>query len=132
MSDTENRIQNILLEEIENFEGILIATTNLATNMDTAFERRFLFKVEFKKPSITAKSQIWKSKMPHLSNDDCKLLASQFDFSGGQIDNVVRKNEINEIIYGSKVDVKTLVEFCKEEILSNQFSGTKIGFNRNN
>jgi SpoVK/Ycf46/Vps4 family AAA+-type ATPase len=132
VSDTENRIQNILLEEIENFEGILIATTNLANNIDTAFERRFLFKIEFQKPSITAKSQIWKSKMPHLSNEDCELLASKFDFSGGQIDNIVRKNEINEIIHGKKVNVKTLVEFCKEETLSVQFSRTQIGFNRNN
>jgi AAA+ superfamily predicted ATPase len=128
VSDTENRIQNILLEEIENFEGILIATTNLSTNMDTAFERRFLFKVEFKKPSVSAKSQIWKSKMPHLSNEDCELLASQFDFSGGQIDNIVRKNEINEIIHGSKVDIKMLFEYCREETLSNQFSRTQIGF----
>jgi SpoVK/Ycf46/Vps4 family AAA+-type ATPase len=128
VSDTENRIQNILLEEIETFEGILIATTNLASNMDTAFERRFLFKVEFKKPSVTARSQIWKSKLPHLSNVDCELLASQFDFSGGQIDNIVRKNEINEIIHGNKVDVKTLFKFCKEETLINQFSRNQIGF----
>lgn len=128
VSDTENRIQNILLEEIENFEGILIATTNLATNMDTAFERRFLFKIEFQKPGVKAKSQIWKSKMPQLPDEDCELLASQFDFSGGQIDNIVRKNEINEIIYGNKVNVKTLVDFCKEEMLSNQFSRTQIGF----
>lgn len=132
VSDTENRIQNILLEEIENFEGILIATTNLASNMDTAFERRFLFKIEFQKPSITAKSQIWKSKMPHLSDEDCAMLASQFDFSGGQIDNIVRKNEINEIIHGNKVDVKTLLEFCREETLSNQVVRTEIGFRRNN
>ena len=128
VSDTENRIQNILLEEIENFEGILIATTNLATNMDTAFERRFLFKIEFQKPGVKAKSQIWKSKMPQLPDEDCELLASQFDFSGGQIDNIVRKNEINEIIYGNKVNVKTLVDFCKEEMLSNQFSRAHIGF----
>lgn len=132
VSDTENRIQNILLEEIENFEGILIATTNLANNMDTAFERRFLFKIEFQKPDIAAKSQIWKDKMPHLSIEDCELLASQFDFSGGQIDNIVRKNEINEIIHGNKMDVRTLIEFCKEETLNNQFSKTPIGFKRNN
>lgn len=132
VAQTENTIQNILLEELENFEGILIATTNLASNMDTAFERRFLFKVEFKKPSVAVKSQIWKSKMPHLSNEDCELLSSQFDFSGGQIDNIVRKNEINEIVHGNKVDVNTLVEFCKEETLSNQFSRIQIGFKRNN
>ncbi len=128
VSDTENRIQNILLEEIENFDGILIATTNLVNNMDTAFERRFLFKIEFKKPNVAAKTKIWKSKMPHLSNEDCELLASQFDFSGGQIDNIVRKNEINEIIYGNKVNMQSLLEFCKEETLSNSFSKTPIGF----
>ncbi|MBS1580252.1 MAG: AAA family ATPase [Bacteroidetes bacterium] len=128
VDQTENTIQNILLEEIENFEGILIATTNLANNLDAAFERRFLFKIEFQKPSIIAKSQIWKIKMPHLLIEDCELLASQFDFSGGQIDNILRKKEINEIIHGNKVDMKTLVEFCKEETLNNQFSKTPIGF----
>jgi hypothetical protein len=130
VNETENRIQNILLEEIEDFEGILIATTNLVKNMDSAFERRFLFKIEFQKPSVSAKSQIWKSKLPHLSKHDCELLASQFEFSGGQIDNIVRKNEIQEIIYGKKVDVKTLFEFCKEETLNNQFLTTQIGFKR--
>jgi AAA+ superfamily predicted ATPase len=128
-SDTENRIQNILLEEIENFEGILIATSNLVNNMDTAFERRFLFKIEFQKPAVLAKIKIWKLKMPHLSNEDCEILATKFDFSGGQIDNIVRKNEINEILYGTTVDVITLLEFCKEETLTNQFSKKSIGFN---
>jgi SpoVK/Ycf46/Vps4 family AAA+-type ATPase len=119
------------LEEIENFEGILIATTNLANNMDNAFERRFLFKVEFKKPSVSVKSQIWKSKLPHMSDDDCKFLASHFDFSGGQIDNIVRKKEIYEIVYGKESDFQTLIQFCREESLSNQFSVTQIGFKRN-
>jgi SpoVK/Ycf46/Vps4 family AAA+-type ATPase len=118
-----------LLEEIENFEGILIATSNLVNNMDTAFERRFLFKIEFQKPVVSAKIKIWKLKMPHLSNEDCEILATKFDFSGGQIDNIVRKNEINEILYGSAVDVNTLLEFCKEETLTNQFSKKSIGFN---
>ncbi|HUN01847.1 MAG TPA: ATP-binding protein [Niabella sp.] len=128
VDQTENTIQNILLEEIENFEGILIATTNLANNLDAAFERRFLFKIEFQKPSITAKAQIWKVKVPHLSNEDCELLASQFDFSGGQIDNIVRKNEINEILNGNEVEIKSLIEFCKEETLNTQYSRTPIGF----
>lgn len=47
IDQTENAIQNIILEEMEKLEGILIATTNLATNLDAAFERRFLFKVRF-------------------------------------------------------------------------------------
>ena len=45
-----NTIQNILLQALENFEGILIATTNLTSNLDKAFERRFTFKINFPKP----------------------------------------------------------------------------------
>src|SRR5690606_10424034 len=49
VADTENAIQNILLEELENFDGILFATTNLIGNLDSAFERRFLYKINFEK-----------------------------------------------------------------------------------
>ncbi|RLA59207.1 MAG: AAA family ATPase, partial [Epsilonproteobacteria bacterium] len=45
-----NQMQNIFLEQIEKFEGILIATTNLLGNIDKAFSRRFNYKIEFKKP----------------------------------------------------------------------------------
>lgn len=127
VGQTENAIQNILLEELENFEGILIATTNLANNLDTAFERRFLFKVQFQKPDISIRSRIWKSKMPTLTQSDCNLLAENFEFSGGQIDNVLRKNEIHEIIHGEKVTVNKLMAFCSEEtLLQNRAT---IGFN---
>jgi AAA+ superfamily predicted ATPase len=126
VGQTENAIQNIILEELENFEGILIATTNLANNLDSAFERRFLFKIRFQKPSISIRAKIWKSKLPFLTLQDCNILAEKYDFSGGQIDNVLRKNEIHEIIHGEKGNVKKLMVFCSEETLvSNR---VKIGF----
>ena len=53
-AQTENSIQNIILEEMENLEGILIATTNLTDNLGPAFERRFLFKIQFENPSVEA------------------------------------------------------------------------------
>lgn len=62
----ENALQNIILQEIETLEGILIATTNLTANMDKAFERRFLYKVEFNVPTTEAKCAIWKSMIPSL------------------------------------------------------------------
>ncbi|MBP5562334.1 MAG: AAA family ATPase [Muribaculaceae bacterium] len=46
----ENSIQNIILQEMENLDGILIATTNLVENLDSAFERRFLYKIRFSAP----------------------------------------------------------------------------------
>ncbi len=126
-SQVQNTIQNILLEELENFQGILIATTNLTHNMDAAFERRFLFKVQFRNPGLAQKAQIWKQKLPHLTNDDCNLLAAQFEFSGGQIDNIVRKYEINTIIRGDKDDFNGILDFCREETIAR--NRLPVGFN---
>jgi AAA+ superfamily predicted ATPase len=129
IDQTENTIQNILLEELENFDGIFLATTNLVRNLDTAFERRFLFKVEFQKPEISIKAKIWNSKLPNLTENECNTLANCFDFSGGQIDNIIRKNEIYEIVHGITVDFNNIVEFCNSELLlrSKTF---KVGFTK--
>jgi len=129
VSQTENAIQNIILEELENFEGIFFATTNLVKNLDSAFERRFLFKIEFQKPEISVKAKIWNSKLPSLSESECETLANRFDFSGGQIDNIVRKNEIHEIIHGISVDFSNIIESCKTELLSKNNS-IRIGFTK--
>jgi AAA+ superfamily predicted ATPase len=125
---TENAIQNIILEELENFEGILIATTNLADNLDSAFERRFLFKILFNLPSNSIRAEIWKIKLPLLSTEDCEFLAGKFSFSGGQIDNIIRKSEINEIVHGEAVSLENLLVFCSEETLVSQRAS--IGFSK--
>jgi len=130
VDQTENTIQNILLEELENFEGLFVATTNLVKNLDSAFERRFLFKIEFQKPIISVKAKIWNLKMPNLTIDECEILAEKFDFSGGQIENIVRKNEINEIIGGIKVDFSKILEFCNAESLKTE-NKIKIGYKKN-
>lgn len=127
VDDTENRIQTILLEEIENFEGILICTTNIIDNLDPSFDRRFLFKINFQKPIVSVKAQIWKLKLPRLSASECESLAADFNFSGGQIDNILRKSEIYEIVNGVTVDFNKIQDFCKEEILDNNHRN-KIGF----
>lgn len=76
----ENSIQNIILQEIEQLDGILIATTNLAENMDKAFERRFLYKVKFEKPDLACRSQIWQAMIPSLEDADASFLAARYDF----------------------------------------------------
>lgn len=129
VAQTENAIQNIILEELEKFKGILIATTNLVDNIDPAFDRRFLFKVEFSKPSISVKSKIWKSKLPDLSVDECDRLSEMFDLSGGQIDNIVRKCEMHELLNSEKTPFSKLVEFCKSEQLIT-VERSKVGFTR--
>ena len=127
VAQTENAIQNIILEEMEKLDGILIATTNLADNLDRAFERRFLFKIRFDKPTIEAKTSIWMNKLPDLSAEDAHTLASSYDFSGGQIDNITRKALMQEIIKGDKPTLNNLVTICSEENISRN-SHRKIGY----
>lgn len=126
VEQTENAIQNILLEELENFQGILIATTNLVNNIDPAFDRRFLFKIKFQPSCTSNRANIWKLKLPHLTNKQANQLAQSFAFSGGQIDNIFRKKEIAELLYGESVDFDTILRFCKEETL--QQTVNSIGF----
>ena len=127
VAQTENAIQNIILEEMENLDGILIATTNLADNLDGAFERRFLFKIRFDKPTVEAKRNIWLSKLPSLSVEDAHTLASSYEFSGGQIDNIVRKALMQEVIKGEKPTLNSLVTMCSEEKISKK-NARRIGF----
>ena len=126
LAQTENAIQNIILEELETFEGLLFATTNLTMNFDSAFERRFLFKIEFRKPDAMIKAKIWQLKLAKLSASECETLASRFDFTGGQIDNIVRKCEIQETIHGEAISFEGIVEFCEEEGLV--VERNRIGF----
>lgn len=99
----ENSIQNIILQEMETLEGIMIATTNLTTNLDKAFERRFLYKIRFDKPTVNARTEIWKAMLKGLSNEDAQTLASQFDLSGGEIENIARKHSVNAILSGNNI-----------------------------
>lgn len=127
VADTENAIQNVFLEEIENFDGILFATTNLVGNMDNAFERRFLYKVQFQKPDTEQSQQIWKSKLPFLQDDECQDLATAFDFSGGEMENIARKALTNEILSGEKPDFEYIKNLCENEKWSKK-GKVKIGF----
>lgn len=124
----ENSIQNIILQEMEKLDGIMIATTNLTSNLDKAFERRFLYKVKFEKPSVESRAEIWKVMLPGIKKKDAIHLSSKFDLSGGEIENVVRRHTVQSILTGKdKIDIKALEESCKLERLS-KISHTKVGF----
>ena len=105
------------LEELEKLDGILIATTNLADNLDPAFERRFVFKLKFDRPTLEAKQNIWQSKLAWLAEEQCRKLAADYDFSGGEIDNIVRKVIMDGVINGTSPDFSFIVEQCKSERL---------------
>lgn len=124
----ENSIQNIILQEMETLEGIMIATTNLTTNLDKAFERRFLYKIRFDKPTVNARIEIWEAMLKGLSNEDAQILATQFDLSGGEIENIARKHSVNAILSGNEnIDIEELISICKHERISHN-NRTRIGF----
>jgi hypothetical protein len=127
VAQTENAMQNIILQEIENLTGILIATTNLTKNMDTAFERRFLYKIEFAKPDQGARQNIWQTVIPALTGNDAEHLSDEFAFSGGQIENIARKWTVDHIIKGTKPTLDALRRWCEDELLARK-AGGKIGF----
>lgn len=123
----DNAMQNIILQEIEDLDGILIATTNLTSNLDKAFERRFLYKVKFHKPDTDVKTKIWRSMLKDISADDARQLASHFDFSGGQIENVARKRTVDYILSGKFASLDEIEDYCRAELLDNK-SHRQIGF----
>ena len=127
-AQTENAIQNIILEELENLKGIFIATTNLASNMDSAFERRFLFKIKFENPSTEAKTSIWMNKLSWLDKGSATEFARDYDFSGGQIDNIVRKIAMNEVITGERPEISDIRDMCNCEKIDNPEGSRRIGF----
>ena len=124
----ENTIQNIILQEMETLDGILIATTNLAQNMDKAFERRFLYKIKFSKPTLEARASIWHEMIPALSENETRSLAKKYEFSGGQIENIARHYTIDSILHGMSDNLlEALTHHCDNERIESK--GYKsIGF----
>lgn len=87
------RFVNVMLQELENYEGIIILTTNMSHLLDSALERRISLKVEFELPDEERRKQIWKTHIPEkvaMADDvDLAYLASRYSFSGGNIKNAV-------------------------------------------
>lgn len=107
-----NQMQNIFLEQIENFKGILIATTNLIENIDTAFSRRFNYKIEFKKPDEKQRRQLWEMMLPkHADFEDGFNIdeLAKYPLTGGQISLIIKNTAYSVAVYDNPVF--TLDEF---------------------
>jgi SpoVK/Ycf46/Vps4 family AAA+-type ATPase len=91
-----NSVVNVLLHELETFPGIVIFATNLAANMDPAFERRIRTHILFEMPNATERERIWRvqlhpQKTPLADDVDFRVLAERYPRSGGDIKNAVLK-----------------------------------------
>jgi SpoVK/Ycf46/Vps4 family AAA+-type ATPase len=91
-----NSVVNVLLHELETFPGVVIFATNLASNMDPAFERRIRTHILFEMPDVDARERIWQvqlhpRKTPLADDVDFRTLAEAYPRSGGDIKNAVLK-----------------------------------------
>jgi SpoVK/Ycf46/Vps4 family AAA+-type ATPase len=91
-----NTVVNVLLKELETFNGVVIFATNLAVNFDPAFERRIRTHVLFDMPGADEREQIWRVQVhprltPLASDVNFRPLAEQYGASGGDIRNAVLK-----------------------------------------
>jgi len=106
-----NQMQNIFLEQLERFDGILIATTNLLETFDSAFSRRFDYKIKFEKPSFKERVKLWKKKLPKNADFedgfDIKKLA-KYELTGAQIELIVKNTAL-------KVAMRKKPIFCLKD-----------------
>jgi SpoVK/Ycf46/Vps4 family AAA+-type ATPase len=91
-----NTVVDVLLRELERFDGIVIFATNLAASMDPAFERRIGTHILFRLPGVEERERIWRvqvhpQKTPLADDVDFRALAEEFPRSGGDIRNAVLK-----------------------------------------
>ncbi len=110
-----NQMQNIFLEQIENFEGILIATTNLLENIDVAFSRRFNYKIEFKKPNQQQRLRLWEKMLPVNAPFEEQFNVEElakYNLTGGQINLIVKNTAYS--VAASDDPIFTLNDFIAE------------------
>lgn len=112
-----------LLQRMEEYDGIVILATNYSQNIDAAFIRRIRFVVNFPLPDENTRKEIWMSsfsKETPTSYIDYDYLAKQFEFSGGQIKNVIW----NACFFAAKeeeaVEMRHIVRAIKMELMKDK------------
>ncbi len=118
---SENRVINIVLQELENHSGLIIFTTNISIGLDRAMERRLDLKLELPVPDLLARKKIWQHHIPKelpLNEEvDIEKLAESYEFSGGQIRNAVLSAARTAMRRGQEdVGMENFLQACEEEI----------------
>jgi len=98
VEDSRDRFANqeisFLLQRIEDFDGVVILASNLKSNIDDAFLRRFQSIVHFPVPKQAERKRIWTEAFPRRAkleeSVDLSRIAEKYDVTGGMIMNVVQ------------------------------------------
>ncbi len=127
-----NQMQNIFLEQIENFKGMLIATTNLLENIDKAFSRRFNYKIEFKKPNREQRLELWEKMLPKdapYEDDFDKIKLAEYSLTGGQINLIIKNTAYKVAVKEEPIFMlKDFIDEIKKEKDTDFESEKSMGF----
>lgn len=131
-----NSMQNLFLEAFEKLRGVLIATTNMKENLDTAFSRRFHLKLDFPIPGEMERKALWELHLPKTipgaDEMDFHFLAKQYQFTGGQITIIVKNAATEAASRKGKnkiLKLDDLMKYCEIEATSMFGAGAaRIGF----
>ncbi|HEF2936031.1 TPA: ATP-binding protein [Campylobacter jejuni] len=127
-----NQMQNIFLEQIERFSGVIIATTNFLESLDSAFSRRFDYKIEFKKPDFRDRLKIWEKFLPKkaLFEKDFDInILSNYELSGAQILMVVKNTALKVAVSQDGVfKMQDFIESIQKELNSSFDKSKIVGF----
>ncbi len=110
-----------LLQRIENFDGLVILATNLQTNIDEAFLRRFQSTISFPKPRYKERKLLWERLIGSVfeieeGNDALDRIAKEYELSGGEMINVVRYCAVKAAQQGAKkISIHTVMTGIKRE-----------------
>jgi len=131
-----NTLQNIFLEGFERLRGVMIATTNLQENMDSAFSRRFHLKLELPVPAKSERERLWELHLPlsipRASDVNIGTLASSYNLSGGQIKIIVQNaatEAASRIGRTRVIKQRDLLKYCMIEVGNGNINQSNpIGF----
>jgi len=128
----QNRKVNTLLQQIEEYEGVLILTTNVWGILDPALERRIAIKLKFDKPDKEMRKRIWEKlipkSLPLASDVDIDLLAERFELAGGEIKNVILNAARRALIRRKKIVTLRDFEQAAESEKIKDDKPSKVGF----
>ena len=123
VSDANDRYANVetsyLLQRLETYDGVVILTTNYASNIDNAFMRRIHVSVEFTPPDEIERLRLWAQSFPAaapLGELDLPLLARRFKLSGSAIRSVALGAAFRAASAGQAIDMDLIVESLRSEL----------------
>lgn len=124
VKEAHDRYANIevayLLQRMEAYDGLAILTTNMRMNLDPAFLRRLRFIVEFPKPNVAAREQIWRQCLPDQSHDlndaDFRQLARRIDLTGGQIRQITLRAAFVAAAADSLITLEHIAQATRAEL----------------